>query len=113
MEMTSIHQDTAHKFDPWHRHELWYRSQTLFRSGVAVAVVWAGNYSSDLTPSLGTSICSGYSPENTKKKKIYYKVLPYIYIYIYIYDVYIQYPIIKLVEKDICMCVCMFICVCV
>ena len=107
MEMTSIHQDTAHKFDPWHRHELWYRSQTLFRSGVAVAVVWAGNYSSDLTPSLGTSICSGYSPENTKKKKIYYKVLPYIYIY----DVYIQYPIIKLVEKDICMCVCMFICV--
>ena len=30
--------------------------QTLFRSFMAVAVVQAGSYSSDLTPSLGTSI---------------------------------------------------------
>ena len=38
-------------------------------SGVAVAVVWAGSYSSDSTPSLGTSICRGCSPKKTKKKK--------------------------------------------
>ena len=27
------------------------------RSGIAVAVAQAGSYSSDLTPSLGTSVC--------------------------------------------------------
>ena len=37
--------------------ELWCRSQMQLRSGVAVAVVQAGGYSSDLTPSMGTSIC--------------------------------------------------------
>ena len=36
------------------------------RSSVAVAVVKAGSYSSDLIPSLVTSICRGFSP---KKKK--------------------------------------------
>ena len=39
------------------------------RSGVAVALAWARGYSSDWTPSLGTSICSRYSPKKTKKKK--------------------------------------------
>ena len=39
------------------------------RSGVAVAVVEAGSYSSDLTPSLGTSISCGCSTKKTKKKK--------------------------------------------
>ena len=38
------------------------------RSGVAVAV--AGSYSSDSTPSLGTSICSGRGPKKTTK--VYY-----------------------------------------
>ena len=38
-------------------------------SGIAVAVVWAGSYSSDLTPSLGTSICRECGPKKTKKKK--------------------------------------------
>ena len=33
------------------------RSQMRLRSHVAVAVAQAGGYSSDLTPSLGTSIC--------------------------------------------------------
>ena len=37
--------------------ELWCRSQTQLGSGVAVAVVQAGGYSSDSTPSLGTSVC--------------------------------------------------------
>ena len=32
-------------------------------SGVAVAVVYAGSYSSDSTPSLGTSICHRCSPK--------------------------------------------------
>ena len=38
-----------------HSCELWYRLQMQLRSCVAVAVVWASSYSSDLTPSLGNS----------------------------------------------------------
>jgi len=38
-------------------------------SGVAVAVAQAGSCSSDLTPSLGTSICHGCGPKKTEKKK--------------------------------------------
>ena len=34
---------------------------------LAVAVVWASSYSSDLAPGLGTSICYGCSPKKTKK----------------------------------------------
>ena len=49
--------------------ELWYRSQMQLRSRVAVAVVLAGSYSSDLTPSLGTSICCGAALKRPKKKK--------------------------------------------
>uniref|UniRef100_A0A8C3WX78 Uncharacterized protein n=1 Tax=Catagonus wagneri TaxID=51154 RepID=A0A8C3WX78_9CETA len=44
-------------------------SQMRLGSGVAVAVVQAGSCSSDSTPSQGTSICCGYNPKNTKKKK--------------------------------------------
>ena len=40
------------------------------RSIVAVAVVQAGSCSSDLTPSLGTSLCHGYGPPKEKKKKV-------------------------------------------
>ena len=36
------------------------------RSGIAVAVVQDGSYSSDLTPSLGASICFGCNPKKTK-----------------------------------------------
>ena len=43
----------------WHCPELWCRSQMQLRSGVAVAVAQAGSYSSDSTPSLGTSYSSG------------------------------------------------------
>ena len=42
------------------------RSQTWLGSCVAVAVVQASGYSSNLTPSLGTSICCGCSPKKTK-----------------------------------------------
>ena len=44
-------------------------SQMWLRSHVAVAVVQAGTYSSDLTLSLGTSICHGCGPKNTKDKR--------------------------------------------
>ena len=36
---------------------------------VAVAVVWVSSYCSNLTPSLGTSICHSFSPKKIKKKK--------------------------------------------
>jgi len=38
------------------------------RSSVAVAVVKAGSYSSDLIPSLVTSICRGFSPKKKRKE---------------------------------------------
>ena len=43
--------------------ELWCRSQTWLRSGVAVAVVQASSYSSDLTPGLRTSTCRRCGPK--------------------------------------------------
>ena len=52
-----------------HSPELWCRSQMWFGSSVAVAVAAAGSYSSNLIPSLGTSICRGCSPKKTQKKK--------------------------------------------
>ena len=47
--------------------ELCCRSQMCLGSGVAVAVAQACGCSSDSTPSLGTSICHGYSPETHTK----------------------------------------------
>jgi len=49
-----------------HCRELW--SQMWLRSCVAVVVVEASSYSSDSTPSLGTSICQEGGPKKTKKK---------------------------------------------
>ena len=46
---------------------LWCRPWTQLRSGVAVALVQAGSYSSDQTPSLGTSICLRSNPRKGKK----------------------------------------------
>ena len=52
--------------------ELWCRSQTWLRFHVTVAVVVAvavvGSCSSDLTPSLGTSIFHGCDPKKKKAK---------------------------------------------
>ena len=53
----------------WRCHELQCRSQTRLRSDVAVAVVYASSCSSDLTPSLVTSVYRGCGPKKTKKKK--------------------------------------------
>ena len=41
----------------WHCHELWCSLQTRLGSRIAVAVVWAGSCSSDLSLSLETSKC--------------------------------------------------------
>ena len=50
-----------------HCRKLQHRSQMWLRSHVAVAVVYAGSYSSDSTSSLGISMC--YSPKKEKEKK--------------------------------------------
>ena len=52
-----------------HCHELWCSSQTWLRSGAAVALAQAGGYSTDWTPSLGTSTCRGCGPKKKKKKR--------------------------------------------
>ena len=48
--------------------ELWCRSQTQLGPCVAVALVQASGYSSNWTPSLGTSICHSCGPKNKKQK---------------------------------------------
>ena len=50
--------------------ELWCRSQKRLGSRVsaAVAVVWAGSFISDSTPTLRTSICHGCGPKKKTKK---------------------------------------------
>ena len=55
----------------WCCRELWHRSQMRLRScvDVAVAVAVAGSYSSDVTPSLGASICCGCGTKKKKDKK--------------------------------------------
>ena len=56
-----------------HCHELWCRLQMRLGSRAAVALAEAGSYSSDWTPSLGTSMCHGSGPrkwQKDKKKKI-------------------------------------------
>ena len=43
-------------------------SQMQLGSDIAVSVIWAGSYSPELTPSLGTYICHERGPKNTKTK---------------------------------------------
>ena len=52
-----------------HCHELWCSSKAWLGSSVAVAVVEASSCSSDSTPSLGTSICQGFSPNKPPPQK--------------------------------------------
>ena len=49
--------------------ELWGRSQMWLGSGIVVAVLQSGSYSSDWTSSLGTSICHTCGPKKTKQNK--------------------------------------------
>ena len=53
----------------WHCHELQCRLQTRLRSCIAAAVAQAGSYSSNSTPSLGTSMCYRCSPKKKKTKQ--------------------------------------------
>ena len=53
----------------WYYCELWCRFQTWLGSGDAVAVAQASGYSSDLNPSLGTSICHECGQKKRKRKK--------------------------------------------
>ena len=53
----------------WHCCELWCRSQMRLGSAIAVAMVWASSCSSNLTPSLGTSIGRGCCPKKSKTNK--------------------------------------------
>ena len=56
----------------WRWGELWCGSQTQLRfggSGVAVAVLLVGSYSSNSAPGLGISTCCGYGPKTKKKKE--------------------------------------------
>ena len=53
----------------WDCHELWCSLQMQLRSCIAVAVAQAISCSSDLTSSLGTSMCCKWGPKKQKKKK--------------------------------------------
>ena len=50
-------------------HKLWCGLQMRLGSCIVMAVVSASGYSSDLTPTLGTSICHRCGPKKEKKKK--------------------------------------------
>ena len=81
MNLTSIHVD-AGSIDPWPHlrirrcPELWCGLQMQLRSGVAVAVAWAGRYSSNSTPSLRTDNMPWVALERQKTKKKIVIVLP-------------------------------------
>ena len=53
----------------WRCRELWCRSQKQSRSFIAAAVMQASSYRFDWIPSLGTSICHGCGPKNTRQNK--------------------------------------------
>ena len=57
--------------------ETWCRSWNWLGSGTAVAVAQAGSFSSDSTPSLGSSICRRCGPKKQKKKKGEFSILVY------------------------------------
>ena len=50
------------------------RSQMQLSSGIAVAVVQVNSYSSDLAPSLGTSICCRRGPPTKEKILIFFLI---------------------------------------
>ena len=53
----------------WHCREQWCWLQMQLRSGIAGALAQPGSNSSDSTSSLGTSICHGCSPKNSRMRE--------------------------------------------
>ena len=53
----------------WRCRELWCSLQMRLGSDVAVAVMYTGSRSSNLIPSLGTSICHMCGPKKKKRQK--------------------------------------------
>ena len=69
---TSIHEVSGLRIQ--HCHELWCRLQMRLGSRVAVVLMQAEGYSSDWTPSLGTSLCHRCGPKKDKKDQKAIKV---------------------------------------
>ena len=59
----------------WRCHELWCSLQMRLGSDVAVAVTYTGSCSSNLIPSLGTSICHVCGPKKKGKKNFKKKII--------------------------------------
>ena len=70
---TSIHEDACliPGLAQWvqHCHGLWCKLQLWLGPHIAVSVAQAGRCNSNSTPSLGTSMCHGFSPKKTKRDK--------------------------------------------
>ena len=59
----------------WCCRELWCRSQDYLGSGIGVAVVQAGSYSSNSTPCLRTSKCQGAALQKKKRHSYYFGMI--------------------------------------
>ena len=74
--LTGIHEDvvSTSSLTQWLKdqpyYELWCRSQMPLGSSVAVAVVEASSCSSDLIPSLGSSIAASAALKKKKEERI-------------------------------------------
>ena len=76
------------------------------RSCVAMAVAQAGSFSSDLTPSLGTTICHLCGPKKIKKKKSCGTNLNYIfnslYTYLYVLGLFFFFVVGRSRDTELC-----------
>ena len=82
---------------------VWVADATRIRA--AVALTQAGGYNSDLTPSLGTSMCHGSSPRKGKKTKKKKNVC-----YISVLGIITNHTVLEIIIVvglwGVCVCVC-------